>query len=430
MNRRVLAIIFCFLGTSIYAKPIDVQVSASSAILINAKTGQVLFEKDAYARRNPASTTKIGTAIFLLEQKRNLNEITVANQDCIGVVSPEVRRSSKGGHPSYRLEHRGTHAGIKLGEKNTLRTLLYGLILVSGNDAANVIAHHVSGSVDKFMEGMNAFFKEKGLTSTHFSNPHGLYHEEHYTTAFDMAKLTQYAMQNPTFREVVKTTRYPRPETNKQPASEFITHNRLLKSGKFYYPKAIGVKTGTLLSAGSCLVSAAQHEGRELICVVLNCPTSEHRFTDAITLFEKAFSEVKTTRKLFTKDYDVFSKEIEGAERILEAVPEEDVYVEYFPSEEPTYKTALEWRGVNFPIEQGQEVAVLKILNEKGVVCKQVSLLAKEAIKGKFAYVKMKEVSSWIKKYAVGLSSFFLLGSIVASILYVLFRNRKKVKTS
>ena len=429
MRSGIILLFFCLLSVSLESKPLDVDVSASSAILLNAKNGKVLYEKDAHTKKNPASTTKIATAIYLLERKKNLEEMTVATQDCIGVVSPEVRRAPKGGHPSYRLETRGTTAWVKAGEKNTLRTLLYGLMMQSGNDAANIIALHVSGNIEKFMDEMNQFMREKGLKSTNFTNPHGLYHREHMTTAFEMAKLTQYAMQNPIFREVVKTVSYPRPETNKQPAMQFVQFNRLLKPGKYYYPKAIGVKTGSIALAGNCLVAAAEHEGRLLISVLFNCPTSDQRFKDTIALFEKAFSEVKTRRKLFTKEYDHFSKEIEGAERILEASLQEDLYVEYFPSEESNYKAVLDWSPCSFPIQQGQKVGVLKILDETGSTCKETSLLSKYPIKGKMTYQVMKGIKFWMKAHAVTVVSFFLFSIVVCAIFYILLKPKSRTKS-
>ena len=139
--------------------------------------------------------------------------------------------------------------GLKAGESMPLKALFYGLMLSSGNDAANVIAEHVSGSVPNFMKELNSYLKSKGIRETSFYNPHGLPHEDHKTTAYDMAMIAKESMKHPFFREVVKTVNYERPQTNKQPPSMLVQSNKLLKSGACFYRSSKVSVTLTVMSS-------------------------------------------------------------------------------------------------------------------------------------------------------------------------------------
>src|SRR3989304_627075 len=169
--RLIIGLAVLWLPGLIEGKQLNVEVSAKSAILINADTGAPLFEKNAHLPCYPASITKVATALYTLEKKSSyLDEVVTAPLDAIATVSPVARRQS-GKPPAYRLEFGGTHIGIKAGEELSLRVLLYGLMLPSGNDAANVISHHVSGSIPTFMEEMNSFIRAKGCNETVFYTP-------------------------------------------------------------------------------------------------------------------------------------------------------------------------------------------------------------------------------------------------------------------
>ena len=252
-------------------------------------------------------------------------------------------------------------------------------MLSSGNDAANVIAQFVSGSIEQFMQDLNNFFKEKGIKETRFNNPHGLHHPEHYTTAFDMALITKEAMKKPLFREIVKTIHYTRPETNKQPATTLVQSNRLLRRGSFFYPKAVGVKTGYHSKAGYTLVGAAEQDGRLLIAVVLGCTEMNKRFKDVIALFEAAFAEKKVSRTLFSKQYDTFTIQVTGSKSPLIATLSEDLKMDYFPSEEPIFKAFLKWNQMSLPIKEGQVVGEIQLKTDQGTILKH-SLFASSEV--------------------------------------------------
>jgi len=364
--------------TVAFAKPLKIDVSAQSAILINAETGAILYEKNAHTHLPPASITKIATALYVLEKKQNfLNELAAAAApEIVGVASAMLKRTNKTLHPSYRLEPDGTNMAIRVGEKLSLQTLIYGLMLASANDAANVLAHHISGSIPQFLEDLNVYFKEKGFHETHFTNPHGLHDSGHYTTAYDLARITQEAMKNPFFREVVSTVHYPREATNKQPSSILVQHNRLLKRGPFFYPKAIGVKTGYHSDAGHTFVAAAKDENRTLIAVLLNCPDNNSKYKDAIALFEAAFTEAKMARTLFSKQHDTFTRAIRGAKDLVVAGLKEDVSIFYYLSEEPEIKAFLHWQAVEMPLVKNQHLGEVHIVTSQGEILKKAPLFA------------------------------------------------------
>lgn len=213
--------------------------SAVSAILMDADTGEVLCEKQADKRSLIASTTKIMTAIVVLEH---------CETDAEFVIPPEAANIE------------GSSIYLQAGEILTIRDLLYGMMLHSGNDAAIALALACSGSVDEFVVLMNLKAQTLGMKNSSFQNPNGLDGEAHYSTARDLAILTAYALENPTFRQIVSTKRY-------QCGTRcFTNHNKLLWS----VDGAIGVKTGFTKAAGRILVSAAERKGRRLIAVTIN----------------------------------------------------------------------------------------------------------------------------------------------------------------
>jgi serine-type D-Ala-D-Ala carboxypeptidase (penicillin-binding protein 5/6) len=382
--RSILLLILLF-GQSAAFAALKADLSAKAAILVNEETGAVLYEKNAHTPLFPASITKVITALYALERKGgSLDEEVIASPDAVSAVHPHIRRSQE--HPPYRLEFGGTHIGIKAGEALTLRTLLYGLMLASGNDAANVIAQHVSGSVPQFMSELNAFVKAKGCKETVLFTPHGLPHPQHKTSAYDMVRLACLALKYPFFREVVGTISYKRPPTNKQPESEFHQHNGLVKPGKFYYPKATGVKTGYTTAAGYTLVASAQDENRKLVAVLLGYEHLQERYKDATTLFEAAFNEPKVSRTLFSKEFDLFSCPVKGGKKPLQAALSSDLILSYYPSEEPQFTATVEWEPLVLPIDLGRRVGKIRVTTPQGKVLVQTPLFSTQLIEPTMSY--------------------------------------------
>ncbi|MBR6557756.1 MAG: D-alanyl-D-alanine carboxypeptidase [Clostridia bacterium] len=222
-------------------------VSAESAVLMEASSSAVIYEKNAYTRMPMASTTKIMTAIVAIENN-DLDQIVTVSDKAVGVE--------------------GSSIYLYPGEKLCMRDLIYALMLESANDAAAAIAIATAGSIDEFATLMNRKAKEIGLLDTHFKNPHGLDDEDHYTTAYDLARLSSYALKNECFREIVSTYKRVIPLRDNEGSRLLLNHNRLLKS----YDGAIGVKTGFTKKSGRCLVSSAERDGVTLVSVTLNAP--------------------------------------------------------------------------------------------------------------------------------------------------------------
>lgn len=232
--------------TPCYAKDAPA-VSAQSAILVDLEGGVTLFEKNADKPMGPASTTKIMTALTVLRY---------ASPDDTVTVSP------------LAVGTEGSSVYLCEGERLTVEQLLYALLLSSANDAAVALAVHVSRDVNKFVGKMNDYAAELGLKNTHFTNPHGLSHEEHYTTARDLATIAREAMKNKLLARIFSTYRTTIPFNGEPDKRLLINHNKLLRS----YEGAIGVKTGFTKATGRTLVSAAKRDGLSLIAVTLNAP--------------------------------------------------------------------------------------------------------------------------------------------------------------
>ena len=237
-------------------------VSAKKAILMDAQTGRILMEKNADVRSLIASTTKIMTALVVCEQCNVLDRVKIP-KEAVGIE--------------------GSSMYLKEGEILTVQDLLYGLMLHSGNDAAVALAIYCGGTVEEFTERMNDKARLLGMTGTHYANPNGLDHPEHYSTARDLAVLAAYAMENPIFSKIVSTktvTIGPRSLKN---------HNKLL----WMCSGADGVKTGFTKAAGRILVSSAQRQGRRLIAVTIHDPND---WEDHIAMLESGFSGYQVRR--------------------------------------------------------------------------------------------------------------------------------------
>lgn len=360
MKRIFFAFILFFLCTDAHAQQLSISVKAKSAILYNPDTGAILFEKNAREGVYPASTMKIATVSYALEKEKDLGKVCIASEDALRVVSAGEKHADFFGFPPYVLEHDGVMLGLREGAEYTMEDLLHGMLLYSGNDAANVLAEGLSGSIESFMEGFNAFLKEKGLVQTRFQNPHGLHHPAHMTTVYDMAKITGLAFQNELFRKIIMTPSYFMNDT-----WEIKNTNRFLRTEKFQYPNFIGGKTGYHAASGFTLIAAAEEDGRHLIAVLFGYENSTGPFEDAIRLFETAFQEKAEARKLFSKDPTCFSREIEG--QIVQAGLAEDVWIRGFPSEDLELEAKVLWHQLGERIRAGQTIGELVVESGAGM---------------------------------------------------------------
>lgn len=295
--RKSLVIIFIFifiLHTSMcYALTEQPEISADAAILIDSSSEKVLYSKNENQKMYPASTTKILTAILTIENC-NLNDVVTVPYEAISSITS-----------GYSV------AALQTGEQLTVEQLLQVMLVHSANDAANVLAFHVSGSIENFANLMNNKVSELGLTNTHFTNPSGMHDENHYTTAHDLAIIMKYCMKNDTFRSLSSLKYCTIPATNKYDVRVFNTTNELLiydnrdVSSNYYYKYAIAGKTGYTTQAKNCLVSVAKKENLELICVVLSAGIYPNnvsaKFVDTKSIFDYGYNNY-TIKKLREKD--------------------------------------------------------------------------------------------------------------------------------
>jgi D-alanyl-D-alanine carboxypeptidase (penicillin-binding protein 5/6) len=369
------------MNIDLLAKQLNVSVNAESAILINADSGVILFEKNSHELQFPASITKVATALYTLTMKDSeLNTLIAAEPEAIASVSEAAIRRSNYTLPSHYVEQGSSHIGIKKGEELKLNDLLYGMMLPSANDASNVVAQFVSGTIPAFVNDLNDYLKTIGCNNTHFCNPHGLHHPKHVTTAYDMAIIAKEAMKHPFFREVVSTVRYTRPKTNKQEATTLVQLNKLLRTGRYHYKNAIGIKTGHTSFALNTFVTAATQDGRTLILVLLKTKERSDIFSDARAVFEAAFNESKVERTLIQAGKQEFTLNHEGAKKLIQTYASKDVKLEYYPSEEPKIKSLLQWDTFNLPVVKGQKVGEIIIRNEITKSTEHVPLYAEEDV--------------------------------------------------
>lgn len=280
-------IINLFMGSTVLAA--EPNVSAEAIYSVEVSTGKVLFEKNAHEKRFPASTTKVMTALLVLENCE-LTDTATASYNAISIIPN-----------GYSTAH------IQVGETLTIEDLLYALMLPSANEAANILAEHVAGSISSFATMMNTRAEELGCENTHFVNPNGIHNDDHYSTAYDLYLIANEAMKNPEFRKIVSTPTYTLPSTDKyadndrvcKSTNQLIHVNNSNRSDNYYYKYCIGIKTGFTTQAQNCLISQASKDGLEILNVVLGAGTTEDnlsiRFLDSIELFEYAYNNYAMT---------------------------------------------------------------------------------------------------------------------------------------
>ena len=261
----------------------ELKIYSDACILIENRTGKTLYEKNSEQKMYPASTTKILTAIIVLE-KGNLQDKTTVSRSAIADMKS-----------SY------TSADLVEGEILSVQELLEVLLVRSANDSANVLAEYISGSIPEFVNLMNIKLQEIGCKNTHFVTTNGLHDDNHYTTAKDMATITRYCMQNATFRKIVAMKKCIIPATNKSEERIYKnTNDLIINTSIYYYPGCIGVKTGFTSQAKNCLISACNKNNLQTIAVVLGASLTEDkksaRYVDSKTLYDYAYNNYSFTK--------------------------------------------------------------------------------------------------------------------------------------
>ena len=342
------------------------QITARSAILIEASTGRVIWEKNADEEHYPASTTKMMTGILGLESLPPHSEV---------FISPNAA-----GTEDCFLD-------IHAGERLTAEELITGMLMVSDNGAAVAVAEQVDGSVGAFAKRMNARAKELGMNHTHFANPNGLPNPDHHSTVRDMAKLAQYVMQNKKFREIVgqkdRTISWTFPKNKRLAVSN---SNKLLG----HYEGITGIKTGWTQISGGCLAASAKRNGVELIAVLMQTPTPDDRFSDARKILDYGFSQVHMVKGISKERVKCTAWVMDGTQATVKLHPVSDVNYPIIGGETADHYT-LSYdvpKVLTAPLKEGDPVGKV-IINYDGKAVGSVEMTADKVQKG-------FSISSWL----------------------------------
>ena len=371
----VLLIVVLTCNTKVYADD-ELSVNAKAALIVETNTGKIIYEKDIYEQNYPASVTKILTGILTIENCE-LDDVATVSQTAISHIPT-----------GYVI------APLYIGEQITIKDLLYALMLKSANDAAYVLAEHVGGSVDGFSEMMNKKAEELGCKNTHFVNPNGIHNQNHYTTAYDMYLISNYAMKNETFKEIVSAYEYTLSPTNKHPLKDRIMKNtnNFVNPKNVYYNKIIkGIKTGTTKQAGNCLITDSSENGLEFITVVLGAQTANSKFSETKKMINFAYDNYKLT-EVHKKGDIIQNIEVKKATKKtkdLNLVISDDITAmanKKIKVDEIEPEIVLN-EDIKAPIEQGQELGIIKY-NVDGLEY-EAKLLAETEVELKTYYVEI-----------------------------------------
>ena len=414
----------------------DYKGKVKAALLYDLGSDSIVFAQDIDVQLYPASLTKVMTALLTIEMQSDLDAMVTV-----------TREGLKGQEPG------GSNVALKVDEQMSVRDLLYCLMVKSGNDAASVLAVQNSGSIEAFVEVMNQKAQELGCTGTHFMNPHGLHHDEHYTTARDMARITAAAMQYPLFEEIFTTTEYTVPATNLSEARELKTTNYLIRSNG--YPvvvdsRVLGGKTGNTSKAGRCLVALAEKNGMKLLSVVLGAKAeygpdgySFNRygnFEETSNLLDFAYKRFTTMQVLNPTqvggqypvsgaDHNAFGAIAAG---MSAAVPIECDYNTI------RYEYTLNDGGLTAPISQGEKIGVVRVWFGNICLAQQDLLSAADVEEAKTTSAARKpekddSLDLWngILKIVLGLvAGLFVLMLLLRIVNTIRYRRKKRSKAS
>ena len=399
-------------------------LAAETAVLIDAASGEILYDKDADKKMYPASITKLMTILLALENGKLTDEITFSH-DAV-----------------YNIEPGSAHIAILEGETLTLEQVLRAIILRSANEASNGVAEYVDGSVEAFAKHMTERAKELGCTNTNFVNANGLF-ENHYTTAHDMALIARELLKHEEYRSMMSETDYEIPPTNLQTETRYLhgQHQMLNPNSIYYYKDAIGGKTGYTVEAGNTLVTYAERDGLTLIAVVMKCNGAEH-YTDTAALFDYGFANYASVKIAAVSDYtstvpvtETYNKKAVALGKVTIA-PSEDVYYTLPKGTDAsavTVKTDIP-EGVEGAVKKGQTLGTLQ-LSYNGKT-QTVDLIAQNAVDAltdtQKAELDKSSLSGMVKRVAIGVGIavivLLLIFCITRFIGYRSYQRRKQLR--
>ncbi|HBM80062.1 MAG TPA: D-alanyl-D-alanine carboxypeptidase [Clostridiaceae bacterium] len=382
-------------------------VVADGAVLVDADSGQILYEKNKDTKFYPASTTKIMTALLVLEHCKLDDKVIIGKK------------------PSSFID--GSKIYLFLDEEFTVDQLLHALLIASANDVALAFAEHVAGSEAAFADLMNKKAEQLGCLNTHFANPHGLYDPAHYTTAYDLSLIAREAMKNETFRQIVNTKSYSIPPTNKQPEQRPLnTNDMLILNTKYHVDGANGIKVGYTSEAGHSFVGSAYRNGRELIVVLLH-DKKPGLFEDASSLLNYGFNDFSTVKEL-SQNSEVTSIRVTDSETQIPLLAKEDLYYTYPKDEVPDIsKNIIITASAVTSITKGEKLGYAEYFDH-GKKIGTVDLLAAGNLNATLLSSYKSDENGEVKK------SFNIIASIPASLfllagsfaLYKIFSSRKR----
>lgn len=375
---RLLGIMLAFAAVFNYnigVSKAEVSVSAKSAILLEATTGRVLYEKNAFQKMPMASTTKIMTAIVAIENC-DVEETVIVGQNASGIE--------------------GSSIWLSVGEKMSLSDMLFGLMLASGNDAAIAIAEHVGGSLEEFVKMMNQKAADIGAYNTNFMNPNGLPADNHYTTAYDLALISAYAMSMPYFCEIVKTQYKTIPWEGHEWDRVVKNKNKIL----WNYEGGNGVKTGYTKAAGRCLSAAANRDGMQLVTVVLSAPDM---FNDCMSMMDFGFNNYEN-RCIIEAGEFVGDVEVEkGVEESFKVNTAKDIYYPMTDSEfDRLEKRVYIENLLPAPITKGQEVGYIDIWLDENKIHSEKLTAPVDIGENSFKFNLNKLLNFWMSQRILG----------------------------
>ncbi len=431
MKNKILAcailIVLLFSLSTVYAQPEGIDgnteqlntetskevIAAMSphVLLVDMNTGMVLYSKNASEKVYPSTLTNIMTALLVLENC-NLEELVTASETALSNVPSGDNK-----------------LGIVKGENLSVRQLLYAILLSSSSDATNLLAEKTSGSIDEFVKLMNTRAKELGMVNTNFTNPTGTHDERHYTTAEDMAVLVRTAMENETFREIVKCQSYSIPATEQNPTARKVVNRNhfvsILLRNDYYYKYATGIKTGYSAEAKSCIAASAEKNGISLLALVFEADTVDNvaqSFADCKALFDFVFDNY-VSQSVVDKGEIIAQTGVENTRRDNKLIlkSEKDISIirhKDSPESQITFKDYLK-KSVSAPIKKEQVIGAREYFAD-GVSIGTVNLLADKSY-------KLDIITYLVNQMIAFITSPWLFVSIAALIfVFIMFERRRR----
>ncbi len=422
MVKKIICLLFAavLLATpALAATAPEHPVAAKGAILYELNTDTVLLEQDADARLYPASTTKLMTALVAMEYGNPEDIITVPAEAVDGLFEL--------GSASYLLA----------GEEISFMDLMEYMLIASGNDAANAMAIHISGSISAFADLMNNRAQELGCTNTHFVNPHGLHDEEHYTSARDLLRIAKAAMENPTIAEIVAKDEVVLPITNKHPqtTTKYTTNYLISRKStrEYYYEGAIGIKTGTTTPAGLCLVAACVKGDYTYYTVVLGAEKGENgernQFIETAKLFD--YGAENFSQQVMLSSSEPIAEvpvRLSNEKDSIVVTPSENITAmlpNAFETSDLTMKYTVE-ESVAAPVQAGDVLGKLTVSYE-GKTWQLDLVASSDAARSTVLYI-LDRITGFFASTAFKIIVASIVALIVILVVYVILVNRRRAK--